>query len=81
MHHFRSKNKKFLTSFAAFLRHFHVCRWIVGLDERINGFFDHTIAQLGFGQLRPNAGLVTTFGEFVRSIQISDLIDENLKTR
>ena len=59
--------------------HIQIGRWIVSLDERIDGLFDQSLLKLCFGQLRPNGGLVASLGEFVSSVQIVHVLDKYLQ--
>ena len=61
--------------------HIQVGRRIVSLDERVDGLFDQTLLQLGFGQLRPDGGLVASLSKFVSSVQIVHVLNKYLKKK
>lgn len=70
-----------LTGFTALgrcLSHFHVSRGVVGLDVGVDGFFDEALLELGFGQLTPHWRLVAALSKLIGSVQVTDVLDENL---
>jgi hypothetical protein len=56
-----------------------VSRWIIGLDKWINGFLHKTLLQLSLGQLAPHSRLIASFSKFICSIQIIDIINQDLQ--
>lgn len=60
------------------MSHFHVSRGVVGLDVGVDGFFDEALLELGFGQLTPHWRLVAAFCKLIGSVQVTDVLDENL---
>lgn len=68
-----------LTTLSCSLSHLHVGGRVVGLDVGVDGLFDQTFLQLGLGQLTPHWRLVAALGELVSSVQVTNVLDQDLQ--
>lgn len=70
-----------LTSIVGSLDDFGVSGWVISLDVRVNGLLYHRSFQLSLGQLTPDSRLVAALGEFIGTVQVTNVIDENLRVK
>lgn len=69
------------TWFVWSLHHFHVWAGIVSFDVGVDCLLHHTSVQLCTGELWPYTGFVATFGKLVSTVQVVDMLDQNLGGR
>lgn len=67
-----------LTAFASNIDHFHVLGRVISLNVWINSLLDHSLAQLSSSQLAPDGWLITLLRKLICTIQIVDVINQNL---
>lgn len=68
-----------LTSIIGCLDDFSVSGGIISLDVGVDGLLHHGSLKLGLGQLAPHGWLVATLGKFIGTVQVTHMIDQNLR--
>lgn len=68
-----------LTALVSRLHHLHVSRRVVSLDVGVDGFLHQALLELSLGQLAPHGRLVAALGELVRPVQVTDVLNQNLR--
>ena len=69
------------TTLVGGLYHLHVGRGVVSLDVGVDSLLDQALLQLSLGQLAPHSWLVAALGKLIGSIQIPNVLNENLARR
>lgn len=77
----RFYNRGGLTALGSSLSHLHVSGRVIGLDVGVDGFFHHPFLKLGLCQLTPHRGLIAALGKFIRSVQVPDVLNQNLEAK
>ena len=70
-----------LTSTVCCLNDLGVGGRIVCLDVRVDGLLHHGSLELGLGQLAPDSRLVATLGKLVGTVQVTNMVDQNLSIK
>ena len=69
----------FLTGTVCCLNDLGVGGGVVCLDVGVDGFLDHGRFELSLSQLAPHRRLVATLRKLISTVQVADVVDQNLR--
>lgn len=71
----------YLTALGCSLSHLHVGGGVVSLDVGVDGLLDQTFLELSLRQLTPHWRLVAALGKLISSVQVTDVLDQDLEPK